>query len=46
VQAFLCFLKTDYHLEEICLQRYIALKNFNIIFWITINLIYYHFGKW
>jgi hypothetical protein len=38
--------KSDYHLEAICLQRYQALKNFNVIFWVSINLIYYHFDKW
>lgn len=34
--------KTDYHLEEICLRRYVALKNFNALFWIVMSFIYCH----
>ena len=34
--------KTDYHLEQICLRRYTALKNFNVLFWIAMSFIYQH----
>lgn len=39
-------IKSDYHLEAVCLQRYVALKNFNAIFWITMSMIYHSFHKW
>lgn len=35
-------IKNDYHLESICLRRYTALKNFNVIFWIAMNFVYHH----
>ena len=36
-------IKNDYHLEEICLRRYTALKNFMTIFMITMGFVYHHF---
>jgi hypothetical protein len=33
-------IKTDYHLESVQLHRYIALKNFNALFWTAMNFIY------
>jgi hypothetical protein len=34
--------KNDYHLEDVRLRRYTALKNFNVLFWITMNFLYHH----
>jgi hypothetical protein len=36
-------IKDDYHLEQICLRRYTALKNFMSIFMIAMTFIYHHF---
>jgi len=38
-------IKTDYHLESVQLQRYVALKNFNVLFWAAMNFIYQHLDK-
>lgn len=35
-------IKMDYQLESVRLQRYVALKNFNAIFWTAMNFIYQH----
>lgn len=35
-------IKMDYHWEHICLRRYTALKNFNVLFWMTMSFIYQH----
>ncbi|RMH41946.1 MAG: hypothetical protein D6694_08460 [Gammaproteobacteria bacterium] len=35
-------IKSDYHLEDICLRRYTALKNFNVLFWMTMSFLYQH----
>ncbi len=35
-------IKNDYHLEDICLKRYVALKNFNALFWNVMSFIYCH----
>jgi hypothetical protein len=32
--------KNDYHLEDICLQRYQALKSLNAIFWSAVSFLY------
>lgn len=32
--------KSDYHLEDICLQRYQALKALNAIFWSAVSFLY------
>ena len=34
--------KNDYNLEDVRLRRYTALKNFNVLFWITMNFLYHH----
>lgn len=34
--------KTDYDLESVCLRRYTALKNFNVLFWMAIGFLYQH----
>ena len=36
-------IKKDYHLEQICLRRYTALKNFMTIFMISMGFVYHHF---
>ena len=36
-------IKDDYHLEEICLRRYLALKNFMSLFMVTMGFVYHHF---
>jgi hypothetical protein len=36
-------IKEDYHLEQICLRRYTALKNFMSLFMITMSFVYHHF---
>lgn len=36
-------IKEDYHLEQVCLRRYTALKNFMTIFMITMGFVYHHF---
>ena len=33
-------IKQEYNLEELCLQRYEALKNFNAVFWVAMTMIY------
>jgi len=38
-------IKSDYHLEEICLRRYAALKNFLSLFLVTMGFVYHHFGS-
>lgn len=38
-------IKTDYHLEHICLRRYTALKNFNVLFWMSMSFIYQHMDR-
>ena len=35
-------IKNDYHLEEISLRRYVALKNFNALFWVVMSFNYFH----
>ena len=35
-------IKVDHHPEEICLRRYTALKNFDVLFWTEMNLLYQH----
>lgn len=34
--------KNDYNLEDLRLRRYTALKNFNVLFWITMSFLYHH----
>lgn len=34
--------KGEYHLEQVCLRRYTALKNFNVLFWIAMSFIFQH----
>ena len=34
--------KSEYHLEHICLRRYTALKNFNVLFWMAMSFVYQH----
>ena len=34
--------KNDYNLEDVRLRRYTALKNFNVLFWITMSFLYHH----
>ena len=36
-------IKKDYRLEEICLRRYLALKNFMSLFMITMSFVYHHY---
>ena len=36
-------IKEDYHLEQICLRRYLALKNFMSLFMVTMGFVYHHF---
>lgn len=32
--------KVDYHLEAVCIRRYEALKNFNMLFWVVLTFLY------
>lgn len=36
-------IKNDYHLEEVCLRRYMALKNFMSLFMTAMSFVYHYF---
>jgi len=35
-------IKQDYHYESVSLRRYVALRNFNTLFWMTMGFLYQH----